>query len=768
MINAKNPYYHTLIKVWRILALFPTTFGYLILFVFETFLVFIRLVIDFIYGAIKDFFFGPYRKIISIYRECVNTLRSFSREFFKVFKKISKINIPKFKVPQIALPKMEFKFPKLSINLRVRGFAFFLFGIIFAIVFLFFPFKIYVWYRNLPRPELLVELGSNRSTRILDRNGRLLYEIYVDRKYNPVVLEDIPEHVLSATLAIEDDRFFSHLGFRMDSIMRAAKASMFEDDLQGASTVTQQLVKNVFLTPERTISRKVKELVLSVLVEQKYSKNEILELYLNNIPYGGTAWGIEAASQKFFGKSVSELSLGEATLLAGLPSAPSAYTPLDGDSTLAKKRQRQVLNRMVTLGYITSDEADEAFSEKLTYVPQKEFIQAPHFVSYVRELLEKEYGRRYLEFGGLTVTTSLDLDLHEKVQSIVSEGVSANSYLNISNGASVVLDSKTGEILAYVGSVDYFKDSWGAYDVVTAFRQPGSSIKPLTYALAFEKGFTPASTVEDKPVTYKSMHETYTPVNYDNKYHGTVTLREALANSYNIPAVKLVDAVGPDNVASLGKKLGLLGWNVDGAYGLSITLGGREVRLLDLANVYATFSRGGIYKETQPILSVKDSSGYEVYRRDSSEQQIVSSEVAYLITNILSDNVARLPAFGSNSSLVVSNHTVAVKTGTTDNKRDNWTFGYTPSFTVGVWVGNNDNAPMNQYLASGLSGAAPIWNRIMREVLKGVVPEQFAKPENILVKFDEDCGKAEVFVKGTRIPEELCVVEGKEDKDDTD
>jgi len=695
--------------------------------------------------------------------------------------KLSTLTLPKIKLPLPVTPKVStVKAAIIPIKKKIiytpiankrnlkrphlyeKSITLFFAGVLCALLFIMLPLNIQAWARQLPNPDVLIERGTSKSTKILDRNGRLLYEIYEDRKYNPIPLEEVPEHMLQATLAIEDDRFYSHYGFRLESIMRAAKASVLDDNLQGASTITQQLVKNVLLTPERTIPRKVKELILSVLVEQKYTKDEILELYLNNIPYGGTAWGIESAAQKFFGKSAKELSLAETALLAGLPTAPTAYSPVTGNIGVSKDRQAQVLKRMVTLGYITQEQADTAYKTPLEFAPQKEFIKAPHFVAYVKKQLESVYGKRYVTFGGLAVTTTIDLELQEKVQQIVAEEVEKNKHLNINNGAAVVLDPKTGEILAHVGSIDYFAEGWGAFDVVTALRQPGSSIKPITYALGFERGLSPATVIEDKPVKFVTPTEIYKPANYDGKFHGKVSLRQALANSYNIPAVKLVEKLGPDNMVALGGDMGLPGWEIDSSYGLSVTLGGKEVTLLSLANAYGVFARGGVYKETTPFLSVLDSNGYEMYSgadtsgTNAEETRVLSEGTAYLISHILSDSNARLPAFGTNNFLDIPGHKVAVKTGTTDNKRDNWTVGYTPSVVVGVWVGNNDNSPMNQRLASGLSGAAPIWNRIMRTVLNGKPNEDFRKPGNVFVKHDKDCGRSEIFVEGMTVPERLC------------
>jgi len=656
------------------------------------------------------------------------------------------------------------KAPKKRRVLFISTVTFF-FGVLFTVSFILIPSHIIVWLNDLPSPDLLITRSVPVPTRILDRNGRLLYEIYIEKRYEPVKLNKIPQHVIEATIAVEDDEFYTHFGFNPKSMIRAAKSTFIDDNLQGGSTITQQLVKNVLLTPERTISRKVKELVLSVIAEIKYTKPQILELYLNNISYGGSAWGIQSASLKFFGKNVWELDLSEAALLAGLPTAPSAYSPLSGDLRTAKARQKYVLNRMYHLGYITNEAAITAYEKELIFAEQKEYIRAPHFVAFVRKDLEEKFGRRFVELGGLTVTTTLDLELQEKVQEVVAQEVEKNKALKISNGAAVVLDSKKSEILAYVGSVDYFKEDWGAFDVITSYRQPGSSIKPVTYALALENGYTAASTLKDKPITYKIKGQpNYTPKNYDGKYHGNVTVRQALANSYNVPAVRLANKLGPDNIVSLGREFGLTNWIVDGSYGLSITLGGKEIRLLDHTNLYATLARKGMYLEPSPYISILDGGGFEVYKDNRQEKMVISREVAFILWSILSDEKARLPAFGTRNFLSIPGKTVAVKTGTTDKIRDNFTLGYTPSFTVGVWVGNNDNSPLHSSLASGLSGAAPMWNRIMELVLKDKDDEKMPAPPNVFTKYDKECNQSEVFIKGSQVPEHLCSVE----KDDDD
>lgn len=682
----------------------------------------------------------------------------FSR-FFKKFKKSKKKKIKKLKKPT---NKKEVK--------KISAYWTFILGLLFGFIFLTLPLEIYLWFRELPKAELLIVEGNKKPTRILDKNGKLLYEIYVDKKYDPVALNQIPQHVINATLAVEDSEFYNHIGVRPWRILRAAQMTFFKGEKQGASTITQQLVKNVLLTPERTFSRKFKELVLTLFVEAKYSKDQILELYLNNISYGGVAWGIQSASEKYFGKNVWELNLAEASMLAGLPSSPSTFSPLS-DLNLAKQRQLHVLNRMHDLGYITKTELLATYEYELVFIEQGDYIRAPHFVHFVRNQLEKLYGKRDVEYGGLTVTTTLDLDLQEKMEKIVKEEVEKSSNLNLTNGAAIALDAKNSGILGYVGSVDYFKSGWGAFDVASAYRQPGSSIKPITFALALEKGFTPATYIKDEPVSYPSVGgPSYTPVNYDGKFHGNVTLRSALANSYNIPAVKLAQSVTPDAIVNLGHQMGLTNWVVDGSYGLSVTLGGKEVKLIDHTNLYATFAREGKFKELTPFTSVKDSRGYELYKDKRVDKQVLSKESAYLIWDILSDNNARLPAFGYQNNLSIKDFKIAVKTGTTDNKRDNWTLGYTPSYVVGVWVGNNNNVPMNPQLASGLTGAAPIWNRIMQEILIDKANETYAIPSNVFSKYDSNCNRSELFIKGSNIPSTLCPPkeEKKEDEKDKD
>ena len=687
---------------------------------------------------------------------------------YKLIKKFPKLKIRKFRTPKFLKKIRNVPTHILSHTGKVfKNIRLFILGFAASLLLIFIPYVVQSWFKELPNPEMLTVAQKYGPTQILDRNGVLLYEIYSDKKYEPVKLDRISEDAVNATIAVEDSLFYIHRGLRPDSIIRAFRKTFVDGEKQGGSTITQQLVKNVLLTPERTFSRKLKEAVLSLMVEATYSKQQILEMYLNNIAYGGNAWGIQSAAQKYFAKNAWELNLAESAMLAGLPSSPSLYSPLN-DMGVAKERQKYVLDRMVSLGYINSDEANAALEQELNIVPQKDFIGAPHFVNYVRKVLEDMYGSNFVNRGGLRVTTTLDYGLQQKAEAIVFDEVQKGGKYGFSNGAAVVLDVKNAEILTYVGSFDSFAPVWGAFDVVTSYRQPGSSIKPVTYSLALADTYTPATIIKDSPVVYKfEGSEPYRPVNYDGKYHGNVTLRAALANSYNIPAVKVAKAVGPDNIVSLGKDMGLTNWKVDGSYGLSVTLGGKEVRLIDLANVYTTLARKGSYAELSPIISIRDGRGYEIYsKKQVYPRQVISEEVSYLMWSILSDSQARLPAFGTRNFLTVEGKQIAAKTGTTDLIKDNWTFGFTPSYTVGVWVGNNDNKPMNKYMASGLTGAAPIWNRIMSEVLAGKTNEVFDMPLGVFVKKEEGCNRSEVFIKGSNVPKSLCPATERAEKAD--
>ena len=594
-------------------------------------------------------------------------------------------------------------------------------------------------FNGLPSPNKLNSNSFPVSTKILDRNGQLLYEIYADQNRTPIKLSQLPEYISQATIAIEDKNFYRHHGFDWEGITRALLNTVFKQKLQGGSTITQQLVKTTLLTPERTIKRKIREAVLSFATEVRYSKTEILEMYLNHIPYGGTSYGIEQAAQTYFGKTARDLTLAEAALLAGLPQAPTRYSPLGTDPTLAKNRQQQVLNRMFEDKYISKEEFDSAFSEPLTFKLPTQSILAPHFSLYVKELLVDKYGLTMVEKGGLRVTTSLDLNLQQFAQDALATETAKLAKANVTNAAALITKPRTGEILAMVGSKDYFDETIdGNVNVTLRLRQPGSSIKPINYAVGLSKGFTPSTMFLDVPVCFSVPGQKgYCPKNYDNTFHGPVQMRFALGNSFNIPAVKMIAANSVESMVATASAMGITTFTDPSRYGLSLTLGGGEVKMIDMAVAFGVFANAGLKVDLTPILKVETYTG-EVLEQIDLETQLptgtkaLSPEISYLISHILLDNNARSQAFGSNSELVIPKHTVSVKTGTTDDLRDNWTIGFTPSFLVAVWTGNNDNSPMSSWLISGVSGAAPIWHDLMTYLLKDQPDEWPAKPENIV------------------------------------
>lgn len=587
--------------------------------------------------------------------------------------------------------------------------------------------------RDLPSPERLTDLKEPLTTKIYDRNGEFLYQIYEGRNRSLVKLQDLPPQLINATVAIEDKHFFEHKGVDIFAILRAIAANAKKEDLQGGSTITQQLIKNTLLTPERTYERKIKEVFLAYWAERIFSKQEILQMYFNEAPYGGASWGIEAASETYFNKPAKDLSLAESAFLAGLPVSPTQYSPFGAHPEYAKERQKQVLAKMVEENYISSSRADEAFKEELKFNSPRNSIKAPHFVMYIRSVLAEKYGEKVVSQGGLKIITTLDLKTQEMAEKVVSEEVAKLENLKVSNGATMITDAKTGQILAMVGSKDYFDPKMGNFNVSIALRQPGSSIKPVTYATAFKQGFTPGTLLLDSPVAFKNKWEVYAPVNYDGKFHGPVTVRTALGSSYNVPAVKSLALVGIPSMIQTAKDLGITTFDDPNRYGLSLTLGGGEVRLIDMMAVYGTFSQMGVRHDAQGILKVVDSNGVVLEDNTTSPgSQVLQAGIAYMITSILTDNSARTPAFGPNSLLNIPGYSVAVKTGTTDSKRDNWTFGYTPEYVIGVWVGNNNNEPMDPTLTSGVTGATPIWNKLTVNLLQSKPNLSFVKPDDII------------------------------------
>lgn len=575
---------------------------------------------------------------------------------------------------------------------------------------------------GIPFPTKLSTNEFPVSTKLFDRNGNLLFEIYADRRSTPVDLEEIPQHVKDATVAIEDKDFYKHYGVSVTGVIRAAYKTVFKQKLEGGSTLTQQLVKNSLLTPERTIKRKIREFALTMVVETIYTKNQILEIYLNQIPYGSTAYGIGAAAELYFGKSVQDLTLAEASLLAGLPAAPTRFSPFGARPELAKERQTAVLRRMVEDGYVSQEEMDKAQEEELDYA-EVDVPAAPHFSLWVKDQLAEKYGDKMVEQGGLRVTTTLDLELQEFAQEAVATEVAELEAYNVGNGAAIVTRPRTGEILAMVGSKDFFaEDEDGKVNIVFRERQPGSSIKPLNYALGIrDERITASTPLADVPTCFNvTGQRPYCPTNYDFNVHGPIQARFALGNSYNIPAVRVLALNGIENFIDFATEMGITTWTNPDNYGLSLTLGGGEVRPYDMATAYGVFANQGVRIPLISILKVENWKGEvleEVNPDEIDGDRIMGPEVPFIISDILSDNGARSATFGSGSLLNVRDHPeVSVKTGTTNELKDNWTIGYTGNAVVVVWVGNNDNEPMSR-AASGSSGASAIWNTIMKEVL---------------------------------------------------
>jgi len=634
--------------------------------------------------------------------------------------------------------------------------------------------------KDLPSPEQLISRDQQVTTKIFDRNGVLLYRIYKDENRTIVGIKDMPKYMILATLAIEDSQFYQHPGFSIKGILRAMTKNASRDSLQGGSTITQQLVKNTLLTHERTITRKVKEFILALEVEYYFTKDEILTMYFNEVGYGGTAYGIEAAAQQYFGKSVREVNLAEAALLAGLPQSPTVYSPFGSQPELAVARQHAVLKRMVEEKMITMEEAEAAKAYQLTFSTPKTDISAPHFVMYVKELLANRYGESVVQSGGLNVTTTLDSRIQQLAETAVGQELARLKNMHVTNAAALVIRPATGEILAMVGSRDYFDTTHdGQVNVVLRPRQPGSSIKALTYAYALQqKMITPSTIIDDSPIVYRSPGSPpYAPQNYDGRFHGRVTVRQSLASSYNVPAVKTLSQIGVSNLVSFAQRMGITTWNDPSRFGLSLTLGGGEVRMIDLAEAYGVFATRGYRVTPQPLMRVTDFTGrlndnFHCSPTDANNpcksEQVIDATTAYSISDILSDNQARSSAFGAHSVLVIPKQQVAVKTGTTNDLRDNWTFGYTSDYLVATWVGNNDNSPMSR-VASGITGASPIWQTIMGGLLADQPTHVFTPPSGMvkvticsltqtLTCAECPSPRAEYFVEGTQ-PKRACTAE---------
>ena len=658
------------------------------------------------------------------------------------------------------------------------------FGVIAGFIFLFFILPLLAF--NLPSPDKIVR-QEGFSTKILDRNGNSLYDIYNDKRRTPVELSQIPEYLKQGTIAIEDKNFYKHSGFDPIGMLRGFSRIFTRGYAQGGSTLTQQLVKNVLLTSDYSIVRKIKEFVLAVQIERKYSKDEILQMYLNEAPYGGTAYGVESAAEIYFGKRVTDLNLIESAVLAGMPQRPSVYSPYSSTPKAYVARTTEVLRRMREDGYITKEQEIETTGQldNLTFKERGSDFKAPHFVQYVQKLLVERYGETAIENGGLKVTTTIDLSLQEKAQEIVTEEIAKVENQNITNGASVVINPETGEILAMIGSKNFHAEDYdGQVNVTTALRQPGSSFKPFTYVTAFKEGYSPSSLLLDVATTFPGGvgQPDYNPVNYDGKFRGPVQLRFALGNSLNIPAVKLLALVGIKDVLKTSFDLGITSLPPTDEtlkrVGLSLTLGGGEVKLIDLTAAYSSFINKGFKAEPIAILKVEDINGKVLEEiKPKLAKKVLTEEQAFLIADILSDNNARRDTFGLNSLLNISGRRVMVKTGTTNDRRDNWTIGGDGNAMVGVWVGNNDNSEMLN-VASGVTGASPIWRRIFLESVNDKPQKGFDIPEGI-VKASVDTvsgyrahdgypARDEYFIKGSEPGEDkvhvklkICKSDGK-------
>ena len=625
--------------------------------------------------------------------------------------------------------------------------------------------------KDLPNPDRIIDRTVAESTKIFDRTGeQLLFEIHGAEKRTIVKLEEIPQYLVDATLTAEDRNFYQHKGLSITGILRSYLKNITTGSRVGGSTLTQQLVKNAILSPEKTYTRKLKEAILAYQIEKRFSKDEILQLYFNEIPYGSTAYGAEAAAQTYFGKSVRDITLAEAALLAALPKAPSYYSPYGNNVDELFGRQQFILNSMVDEDYLIREEADAAIAEEIEFRKRAEVITAPHFVMMVREQLVEKYGELAVEQGGLQVVTTLDLYKQELAEEVIDQLTERNEDYLATNAALVSIDPKTGQVLALVGSRDFFNEEIdGQVNVADRPRQPGSSFKPIVYAAAFQKGYTPETILYDVVTTFLNYDgRDYEPKNYTLTEHGPVTIRSALAGSLNIPAVKAIYLAGIDTVLDLAEALGYTTLSNRSRFGLSLVLGGGEVTLLEHTNAFGVFAREGEWHPVATLLEVRDKGGVVLEKFEKVEKKVLETQVARQINSILSDNAARAYVFGESNYLTLPGRPVAAKTGTTNDYHDAWTIGYTPSITTGVWVGNSNNDAMKRG-ADGSVLAAPIWQQFMARLLTGTPVEQFQPPapttsdkpalngslaQGVKVKIDKTTGKLATNLTPEHLTEE--------------
>lgn len=595
---------------------------------------------------------------------------------------------------------------------------------------------------RIPALEDISERRVDQSIKIYDRTGTiLLYDTSRDIRRALIPLEEISPYARAAALAIEDRTFYSHNGFRPTSFLRAVLVNVTSLSFsQGGSTITQQVVKNSILTKDKTPARKLKELILALKLERVLTKDEILSLYLNEIPYGGTIYGIEEAAKNFFGKPALELTLAESAYLAALPKAPTFYSPYGLHREDLDKRKNLVLQEMFENGFISQKEYDGALKEEVVFLPRQNTggIKAPHFVFFVIEKLAEKYGEDTIAGSGFKVITTLDYSIQQEAEVVAKKyGVINKERFNGENNAIVVIDPKNGDILAMTGSKDYFdKEIDGNFNAALGHRQPGSTFKPFVYSVLFNKGYTDETVLFDAPVQFSpncapdnftTDDICYSPVNYDDHFRGPITIREALAQSVNIPAVEALYLAGVRDSVDLAKSLGVESLTSLEDYGLSLVLGGGAVSLLDMVSAYSVFANDGIRNSYNPILWVEDTSGNVIDRNTVFPNRVLPEQTARTISSILSDNDARTPAYGANSTLYIPSRDVAVKTGTSNDYRDAWIVGYSPNIVIGAWVGNNDNSQMAKKVAGLI--VSPMWRELMDKVLPTLPAESFIDPE---------------------------------------
>jgi len=601
-------------------------------------------------------------------------------------------------------------------------------------------FLIWVITLDIPSFDSFDARQVTESTKIYDRTGKIvLYDVYGKVKRQVVPFADISKDIKNATVAIEDSEFYQHRGVKPTAILRAFIVNLTSGaTVQGGSTITQQLVKNALLTQDRTIARKIKELVLSLKLERIKTKEEILTLYLNENPYGGNIYGVEEAAQTFFGKSASEVDLAEAAYVAAVAKAPTYYSPYGQHRDKLDNRKNVVLSRMRELGFITTGQEETAKKEKIVFQSGDNdgSIKAPHFVMYVRDYLEQKYGEEAVKTKGYKVITTLDWAMQQKAETMVKQYGDENAKkFKADNAGLVAIDPKTGQILAMVGSRDYFDlANQGNFNVTLAHRQPGSAFKPFVYATAFEKGFTPDTVVFDLPTQFDATCRAngtncYSPSNYDGNFRGPMKLRDALAQSINLPAIKVLYLAGIKDSINTARKMGIESLADSKRYGLSLVLGGGEVSLLDMVSAYSVFANEGTRNPKTPILKMEDSQGNVLEEFKPSSTEVLPPNIAREISDIISDDKARAPIFGANSALNIPGRQVAVKTGTTNDYKDAWIIGYTPSISVGAWVGNNANTSMDRKVAGMI--VAPLWNTFMKEILVNYPVETFTRPDPV-------------------------------------